>query len=328
MKTITDQERDFITAVIGDGLTTLAEAVLEKDLLLTEVLHAINATDNEGIGLVFCGGTCLSKAHSLIDRMSEDIDFKLVVPAGLSRSARSQMLSKYKKRLAKDLEQLGFHVPADQIVARDENSYVALNLHYESRFPPVASLRTEIKVELNARPPVLPTASLPIRSMLSTLLDKSSLGPPMDCVGVEETLAEKVLSFLRRTAEARAGLNRAEYDDRLVRHLYDVRAIARAKGNLHLPHEHFAALVAGDAAQFRNQYPEFEQDPIGQMQLVLSELQHDASAFERDYQRFVDELVFGEPVSFDEARSVFIELAQRLMSPLAENRDRTIQPGH
>jgi len=82
MKTITAREHDLITAVIGDGLTTLAEAVLEKDLLLTEVLQAINATDKDGIGLVFCGGTCLSKAHGLIDRMSEDIDFKLGRAAG------------------------------------------------------------------------------------------------------------------------------------------------------------------------------------------------------------------------------------------------------
>jgi predicted nucleotidyltransferase component of viral defense system len=327
MKTITAREHDLITAVIGDGLTTLAEAVLEKDLLLTEVLQAINATDKDGIGLVFCGGTCLSKAHGLIDRMSEDIDFKLVVPTGVSRSARSRMLSQYKKRLARDLEQLGFHVPADQIVARDENSYVSLNLHYESRFPPVASLRTEIKVELNARPPVLPTASLPIRSMLSTLIEESASGVPIECIGVEETVAEKVLSFLRRTAEVRAGRNRAEYDDRLVRHLYDVRAIARAKNGLQLPHEHFATMVAGDAAQFRNQYPEFEQDPVGQMRAVMEALHNDASAFERDYLRFVDELVFGEPVSFAEARSVFIELAERLMSavPVSPKSEAALQ---
>lgn len=317
MKTITAHEHDLILAVRNEGLTALPPGVFEKDLLLTEVLQAINATDREGIRLVFCGGTCLSKAHGLIDRMSEDIDFKLAVPPGLSRSARSRILSQYKKRLARDLEQLGFHVPPDQIVARDENSYVSLNLHYESRFPPVASLRTEIKVELNARPPVLPTVSLPIRSMLSTLIQESASGVSIECIGVEETVAEKVLSFLRRTAEARAGRNRAVYDDRLVRHLYDVRAIAHAREGLQLPHEHFATLVAGDAAQYRNQYPEFEQDPIGQMRAVMEALHNDASTFERDYLQFVDELVFGEHVPFAEARSVFIELAGRLMSALS-----------
>ncbi len=316
MKTITAREHELIISVMGEGLTALAEAVIEKDLLTTEVLRTVVAVDSDGIQLVFCGGTCLSKAHGLIERMSEDIDFKLVLPQGLSRSARSRLLSQFKKRLAAALMEAGFAVPANEIIARDENSYVSLNLHYESRFAPVASLRSEIKLELNARPPVLPTAPLPIASMLDVLIQAPRTDLHVECIGVEETLAEKVLSFLRRTAEARAGRNRADYDDRLVRHLYDVRAIARGREELMLPHEHFAVMVTGDAVQYRNQYPEFEQDPVGQMRVVLDALHHEADAFERDYLRFVDELVFGEPVTFAEARAVFIELAESLIGRL------------
>lgn len=316
MKTITAREHDLILDVRNEGLTSLPPGIFEKDLLITEVLRTVVAVDSDGIQLVFCGGTCLSKAHGLIERMSEDIDFKLVLPQGLSRSARSRLLSQFKKRLAAVLMDAGFAVPANEIIARDENSYVSLNLHYESRFAPVASLRPEIKVELNARPPVLPTSPLPIPSMLDVLIQAPKSGLHVECIGVEETLAEKVLSFLRRTAEARAGRNRADYDDRLVRHLYDVRAIARGREGLVLPHEHFAALVAGDATQFRNQYPEFEEDPVGQMRVILDDLHHEADAFERDYLRFADELVFGEPVTFAEARAVFIELAESLIGQL------------
>lgn len=316
MKTITAREHDLILDVRNEGLTSLPPGIFEKDLLITEVLHTVVAVESDGIQLVFCGGTCLSKAHGLIERMSEDIDFKLVLPQGLSRSARSRLLSQFKKRLAAVLVDAGFSVPANEIIARDENSYVSLNLHYESRFAPVASLRPEIKVELNARPPVLPTSPLPIASMLDVLIQAPRTDLHVECIGVEETLAEKVLSFLRRTAEARADRNRADYDDRLVRHLYDVRAIARGREGLVLPHEHFAALVAGDATQFRNQYPEFEEDPVGQMRVVLDALHHEADAFERDYLRFVDELVFGEPVTFAEARAVFVELAESLIGQL------------
>lgn len=316
MKTITAREHDLILDVRNEGLTSLPPGIFEKDLLITEVLRTVVAVESDGIQLVFCGGTCLSKAHGLIERMSEDIDFKLVLPEGFSRSARSRLLSQFKKRLAAVLVEAGFAVPANEIIARDENSYVSLNLHYESRFAPVASLRPEIKVELNARAPVLPTAPLPIASMLDVLIQAPKTDLHVECIGVEETLAEKVLSFLRRTAEARAGRNRADYDDRLVRHLYDVRAIARGREGLMLPHEHFAVLVAGDATQFRNQYPEFEEDPAGQMRVVLDALHHEAEAFERDYLRFVDELVFGEPVTFAEARAVFMELAESLIGQL------------
>jgi len=316
MKTITAREHDLILDVRNEGLTSLPPGIFEKDLLITEVLRTVVAVDSDGIQLVFCGGTCLSKAHGLIERMSEDIDFKLVLPQGLSRSARSRLLSQFKKRLAAVLVDAGFAVPANEIIARYENRYISLNLHYESRFAPVASLRPEIMVELNARPPVLPTSPLPIPSMLDVLIQAPKSGLHVECIGVEENLAEKVLSFLRRTAEARAGRNRADYDDRLVRHLYDVRAIARGREGLVLPHEHFAALVAGDATQFRNQYPEFEEDPVGQMRVILDDLHHEADAFERDYLRFADELVFGEPVTFAEARAVFIELAESLIGQL------------
>jgi hypothetical protein len=112
----------------------LPPGIFEKDLLITEVLRTVVAVESDGIQLVFCGGTCLSKAHGLIERMSEDIDFKLVLPQGLSRSARSRLLSQFKKRLAAALMEAGFAVPADEIIARDENSYVSLNLHYESRY--------------------------------------------------------------------------------------------------------------------------------------------------------------------------------------------------
>jgi predicted nucleotidyltransferase component of viral defense system len=313
MKTITAHEHELITSVIGEGLTALAEAVIEKDLLITEVLRTVVAFDTDGIQLVFCGGTCLSKAHGLIERMSEDIDFKLVLPGDLSRSARSRVLSQFKKRMAGVLTEAGFAVLSDSIIARDENSYFSLNLHYESRFAPVASLRPEIKVEINARPPLLPTAPRPIASMLDALILAPATDLQIECISVEETLAEKLLSFLRRTA---AGRNRADYDDRLVRHLYDVRAIARGREDLVLPHHHFAAMVAGDAAQFRNQQPEFVKDPVGQMRLVLNALHHEADTFERDYLRFVDDLVFGEPVTFAEVRAVFIELAERLIGQL------------
>lgn len=110
MKTITAREHDLILDVRNEGLTSLPPGIFEKDLLITEVLRTVVAVESDGIQLVFCGGTCLSKAHGLIERMSEDIDFKLVLPQGLSRSARSRLLSQFKKRLAAVLVDAGFAV--------------------------------------------------------------------------------------------------------------------------------------------------------------------------------------------------------------------------
>ncbi|MFM9100893.1 MAG: nucleotidyl transferase AbiEii/AbiGii toxin family protein [Cyanobium sp.] len=49
---------------------------------------------------VFCGGTSLSKGHGVVRRMSEDIDFKLVLPASWSRSQARRRLSALRQELA------------------------------------------------------------------------------------------------------------------------------------------------------------------------------------------------------------------------------------
>jgi hypothetical protein len=90
---------------------------------------------------------------------------------------------------------------SEQINARDENSYVSLNLHYKSRLAPVAGLRPEIKVELNARSPLLPTAALPVGSMLDALIQapKTDIRPHKGSENAMDTLqdVEKKLSAIR-----------------------------------------------------------------------------------------------------------------------------------
>ncbi len=55
----------------------LPSAVIEKDYYVTQVIHVLSDTENEYFRLVFAGGTCLAKAHKIVKRMSEDVDFKI-----------------------------------------------------------------------------------------------------------------------------------------------------------------------------------------------------------------------------------------------------------
>ncbi|MCX6180124.1 MAG: nucleotidyl transferase AbiEii/AbiGii toxin family protein [Chlorobiales bacterium] len=317
MKTITVQEHNLILDVTGEGLTPLPAAALEKDLLVTEVLQRIQPLETGEINLVFCGGTSLSKAHGLIERMSEDIDFKVIVPEGLSRSARSKQLSQLKNQLADFLLREGYIFPDESPLARDENNYVSFSIRYASRFSSVASLRPEIKVELSARTSLLPLEHLPVHSILGALVDGNAPDVLITCQSVQESLGEKVLSFLRRTAEAMAGRNRAEYDDRLIRHIYDVSVIYRQS---QLPLSEltgsvFQKMVAADALRFSRQYPEFKINPVQEMQKALERLKSDEE-FANQYTRFVDELVYGNPVPFTVAQQDFIRLAEQLLSSI------------
>lgn len=63
MKKVEVAFRDKILDLTLENDLTISEFALEKDFILTEVLQAISKINNENFNLVFCGGTCLSKAY-------------------------------------------------------------------------------------------------------------------------------------------------------------------------------------------------------------------------------------------------------------------------
>lgn len=315
MRTITKDEVDLIDSYIAEVSDRLDGAILEKDLLVTDVLSLLSNANFKDCQLVFCGGTCLSKSHKIIERMSEDIDFKVVVKEGLSKNAKSKALSQLKHDIIFLLEQNGFVVPADRVIARNSNSFVGIDIQYQSMYPSNNGLRSEIKLELTANPPSMQTTPKTIDTLVHELAGLTKQPFQMQSISIYETLAEKVISFLRRTAEFNAGRNRGEYDDRLVRHLYDVYSIIQKHPEVmdNLPVEHFLETVCFDAIQFQNQYPEFLIDPVGELRSVLDSLSTDPM-HSNYYALFVDSLVYGEQVSFEDAVSVFKDIADKMIS--------------
>ncbi|MBM5818383.1 MAG: nucleotidyl transferase AbiEii/AbiGii toxin family protein [Cyanobacteria bacterium K_Offshore_surface_m2_239] len=71
MKTISPAQRGAVEEADQRGLCDLDPSILEKDLLITEVLGMLAAFDWGEIQPVFCGGTSLSKGHGVVRRMSE-----------------------------------------------------------------------------------------------------------------------------------------------------------------------------------------------------------------------------------------------------------------
>jgi hypothetical protein len=65
-------------------------ALVEKDFHVVKALAAIAAVEREELHLrlVFGGGTALSRAHRLIQRMSEDIDLRIVVDSNRPGAGR------------------------------------------------------------------------------------------------------------------------------------------------------------------------------------------------------------------------------------------------
>src|SRR5579862_307722 len=95
--------RDLIETTLLD--IKLTGAVIEKDYYVTQVIHALSDIQNEYFRLVFSGGTCLAKAHRIVDRMSEDIDFKIQIKNNeiFSRSRLIKELKEFRAQIKSSL---------------------------------------------------------------------------------------------------------------------------------------------------------------------------------------------------------------------------------
>ena len=70
--------KQFDKQVIEDVAIDLgiSPSFIEKDLYAVILLSELSKIEYKDANLVFTGGTCLSKAYSIIKRFSEDIDFR------------------------------------------------------------------------------------------------------------------------------------------------------------------------------------------------------------------------------------------------------------
>ncbi|MBX8515865.1 nucleotidyl transferase AbiEii/AbiGii toxin family protein [Pseudomonas cichorii] len=295
MKKIPDELRsDIEDAATAGMLGNLPAVVAEKDQHITDALsvlaqiqitHTAYQKDRRKgdpkpksvtltTRLIFAGGTCLSKAHGLIERMSEDIDIKVMLedvpegyalPNGFSDRAR---LGELHREVERHLTKMGFayveHDNKENPVSRDNRRYYCLLVSYSAHFQDVSGvLRPQLKVELIHRPPILAAETREMGYMLDEFVPRATpLRFSMTCITVAETLAEKVVSLLRRCAWSWDGRQRGEFDTALVRHVYDVWRIAGSQPEAIEPAcEIFAAIVQKDAEEFKGQHPEFDQAP-------------------------------------------------------------------
>ncbi len=280
-----------------------------KDFAVLRAIGALAALDAAPFILVFGGGTALARAHKLIRRMSEDVDFKIVpTPAApVTRSGLHRQRSALRDRVTAALHAAGFAFdPKDpaQVRSRDESGYVVFQLPYTAGGGG-EELRPTIQIELKHATLRLPRLTLPVSSFVAEALNRPPEVPAIACVNVTETAAEKLVSLTRRTAMDLAGLTR-DFDPALVRHVYDLHMLRD-----HVDRGTVIALARDiaevDADEFRNQYPAYHADIAGETQKALDALSTDSVHRER-YDRFVAAMVYGERVDFDEAMGTVAEL--------------------
>jgi Nucleotidyl transferase AbiEii toxin, Type IV TA system len=345
MRTITAEQRQALEDLAAEGLLKgLPVQTAEKDIHITELLRGLSKLEvhhdyfsdldrqkgeesrhDSGIKLVFAGGTCLSKAHGLIRRMSEDIDIKVVLeptakPLAKKRgdTSRLKALHELVPRLLGDLSfPLLEYDEGSNPRIRDAHRYYVIGAGYKSSYPALPSLRSELKLELIQRHPLLPLERCSFGYLYESLADqKVKLPVTIDCISVAETAAEKVVSLLRRCAYKWDGHQvKGDIDPALVRHVYDVARIAQLnEACLEDARSIFPTLVQNDQHEFERQNPEFDADPVGVLRRTLDAAKANGELKSR-YETNLMPLVYDlEPTSFEDAFAAFEVIARDFLA--------------
>ena len=163
--------------------------------------------------LVFGGGTALARAHRIVRRMSEDVDFKIVprAAAPVSRSALRRQLDRLRDRVSTALLEAGFAFdPADKSIAwaRDEGRYAVWQLPYRAKAGQGRGCAPRSRSSSTMRPCAGQRVMLPVSSFVAEATRRPPEVPQLACVSIVETAAEKLVSLTRRTAMEMAGASR------------------------------------------------------------------------------------------------------------------------
>jgi predicted nucleotidyltransferase component of viral defense system len=281
--------RDLIeTALLEIELTG---AVIEKDYYVTQIIHALSDIQNEYFRLIFAGGTCLAKAHRIVNRMSEDIDFKIQIKnnQNFSRTRLIKELKEFREQIKSSL--INTELAPVENVARNEGKYQRIVLNYPHTYHPNAALRPNLLLEFTLSNIHLAVENLSVKTIIEDVLKEVNLfqPPQTPCVSVNETAIEKWVGLTRRVIAIER--NYHPEDNTLVRHIYDLNSIIHANKMTEDFFKLAKIIIKNDAIQFKNQHPEYAENPISEIQESLKILR-EKTIWNDYYQTFLSEMVY------------------------------------
>lgn len=158
-----DRKEDFRDAVIAaSSFYHISPAIVEKDYFVTIVLEKLK---DKIPGILFKGGTSLSKCHKIINRFSEDIDLTLDLShftQGNKRNANKAVVSV--------CDELGFEIDNREAVEfHSHGNYNCYMIHYPITFDETG-IKPYIKLEMTFIQKAYPDECKPVCSMIGEFL--------------------------------------------------------------------------------------------------------------------------------------------------------------
>ena len=170
--------------------------LIEKDYYLTLILSRVHELSES---LIFKGGTCLNKIYYAYYRLSEDLDFSMVLPRyEATRSQRRKCIQPVKDRIKKFVEQFGMKIDDTGNPGRNESKQYVYSLVYQSVLRP---LEARIKLEIGLRfNPIMPVETYYIQHTFLHPFTKEPLfdAGSVNCFALKELVAEKLRAAATR----------------------------------------------------------------------------------------------------------------------------------
>ena len=307
----------------------VSPVVLEKDFWVCWLLGILFESEFAG-GLVFKGGTSLSKVFGAVERFSEDIDLSLspeflnLPAAGASRNRANKWMTRaeaacgaaVRDRIGPAMEAAvtGVLGKAERpwfefLVDPNTNSPVLL-FHYPSSQPAgFEYLKRSVKLEFGSLTDQQPAGRHPVRPWVADVLPAAF--PDWRC--------EVVALEVGRTFWEKATILHTEYHrpaekptpDRFSRHYADTASLAKhpAASRAIDRHDLRIRVVEWKSQFFGSSWANYDQAKPGTFRLVPPAER--LPALRRDYQAMRD-MYLTEPAHFDDVLATLADLEKRI----------------
>ena len=119
------------------------------------MIATVARVDQGGPQPIFSGGTSLSKAYGLIQRFSEDVDFKFLLPeGGIARDARRRVRQALVGAIR---SRQGWTLGDDDVAGADESRFFRCEVEYSPIFVPDPPARRRIRARSDTALPRSPS---------------------------------------------------------------------------------------------------------------------------------------------------------------------------
>lgn len=296
-----------LCADVAEALSLPHPGLVEKDFHVVRALRALKEVEHAGTRLAFGGGTSLCRAYRLIERMSEDIDLRIVSDKPLTDGGRR----KFRESVTERLHAVGFEFDpgnSAQLAAHDGGKTFVYNLPYVQVAQAVGSLRPGVKIEVSSWPLQMATVRQEVSSFVSQAQGLAAEVAEIQCVDIAETAADKFVALTRRVAEERhLG---GERDRSLLRHIYDLYRV-RPHIELDKVKPMIGSIMESDRKTRSRKLPAYADNPQAVSISSIQALTDDGS-YAEEFGVFQRDMVYGEHVSLAECLTVLHEFAALL----------------